>query len=73
MKKCGKTREHDIKMLENEGKVETCGKEVVFWGEEFGEEEEKAWKVNTEITKNERIYFTKTLCWSPLFNFVKCF
>ena len=66
-----KTREHDI-MLENDGKVETCGKDF-FFGEKFGEEEEKAWKVNTEITKNERIYFTKALCWIPLFNFVKCF
>lgn len=41
MEKCGKTREHDIKMLENEGKVETCGKEVVFRGKNLGKKRKR--------------------------------
>jgi len=35
-----KTREHDI-MLENDGKVETCGKEVVFRGKKLGKKRKR--------------------------------
>jgi hypothetical protein len=34
MEKCGKTREHDIK-------VETCGKEVVFRGKNLGKKRKR--------------------------------
>ena len=33
-------------------KVERCGKEVIFSGEEYSEEQDKARKVNTKIMKN---------------------